>query len=525
MPSRRPAAVPIDDHPHVAALRALKATSWGLADLRRHGAHAVGIGRKIVAGRPTAAPSLRIYVEKKRARPRGVAVVPPFVRAPHPVTGEVLDIPTDVVECAPTRHHALDPTQMIRPVPGGVSCGIRIVPGREGATGTLGGWVWDRQHNDVVMLSNDHVLGHRRGTHITQPGDADSIGRAPRRIGTVRRGIDRNTGKPVKCDCAIGVVERPDLADLSVHDIGPAVMAIADPALGLRVEKYGRSTRHSSGEVDDIDWRGIVQSEVPGDPEHLYDDCIRIVARRPSKVWAAAGDSGSLVFASEELSDGSGIKPVIALHFGGEGNFGMACRISRVFDALDLATLTDGLLMLLANAVDETRQPSDSTERELVRTVAMESGHRKAHRAAVHSGNRRKPANELLAEFVQRLGASGGTSRVARTLTRNRAELTNLLLHRVPLCELAARAVRSLASGAANVDDVLATRLTYRTIKSWDSLLRELIEVGSPTLRRALAPLRELIARSSGSSVASALGIHHGDTPSGAPEAVHRARV
>ena len=489
---------PKTEDPRITALRAYKAEQWGLRELRQHGAHAVGVGFKVVDGRVTDIPALRVYVEKKVSRP-GRRVVPLGVRVPVPGQGS-RELPTDVIECPPTRHHAIDPTSQVRPAPGGVSCGIKVVPGREGATGTLGGWVWDRKHKDVVMLSNAHVLGHRPGTRITQPGDADSIGSVPRRIGTVRRGVDRNGKHPVTVDCAVGVVERPDLADFSVAEVGSAVMAIDEAELSLQVEKYGRSTRLTSGTVDDIDWSGVVQSESTGQAEHLYEDCIRIIHRRPSKTWSAAGDSGSIVFASHPIGDGSGIKAAIALHFGGTTEFGTACRLSNVFAKLDLTTLTDGLLLLLLGVEGHTPNAGD---REVGRQVSVEPGTHHRHVRAPHGSHR--PRTELAAHLSAQMTAASG--RAATLIARHRAELTNLLLHRKPLLDLASQALRPIARGADSMDELFAYELSERSIAACDRFLREVIQSGSPQLRKSMASLRTLIGRSSGASVASLLGV------------------
>ena len=212
---------------------------WGLAQLQHHGAHAVGIGRKIVRGRRTNVLALRVYVEEKLAHPHRGALVPPTVRAVHPVTGALYHVPTDVVECKTAHYHQLNPTARIRPVPGGVSCGIHVEEGRDGSTGTLGGWAWDPSDDRVVLLSNDHVLGHDPEIPITQPGSADVIGQLPGRIGTVRRGVNRDAKAVVRVDAAIGTLDAATQAAFDVPDIGPAILAVADPALDAAVNKFG----------------------------------------------------------------------------------------------------------------------------------------------------------------------------------------------------------------------------------------------------------------------------------------------
>src|SRR5262245_13992703 len=55
--------------------------------------HAVGIGRKVVAGQATQTQCVRVYVAQKLAQ----SLLPPIYRIPDTVNG----IPTDVIESPP----------------------------------------------------------------------------------------------------------------------------------------------------------------------------------------------------------------------------------------------------------------------------------------------------------------------------------------------------------------------------------------------------------------------------------------
>ena len=94
------------------------------------------------------------------------------------------EIVTDIIETPPAQFQPIDPTDRTRPVPGGISIGNPL------DTGTIGGWVWDKDDDTIVMLSNDHVFGHTAGDCIMQPGPVQDGGTCVSdRIGEVKRGI------------------------------------------------------------------------------------------------------------------------------------------------------------------------------------------------------------------------------------------------------------------------------------------------------------------------------------------------
>lgn len=328
----------INVDPAYPLLREVKQRQSTRQLLERWEAHSIGIGRKIVGGEPTDQLALRVYVTRKvPGRSLGAdRIVPQQLGSEAGRSDQAAAVVTDVIE-APEPRFEIDPTVRARPVPGGVS-----VDAVSGTAGTLGGWVWDAVDNTVVMLSNHHIFGHRPGVAIMQPGRADG-GLLPRdRIGTVKRGIATSTVRTNTVDCAIGEPDDVGIADLQVVDIGPAVYAIRTAMLDMPVEKYGRTTRHTFGVVDDVDFETMID----GAP---FGDCIRIAADDPSARWSQGGDSGSLCFARRQV-DGTGPSPVVGLHFAGPrvGSYGVACKIENVFQALDLTPLPADVISLPA---------------------------------------------------------------------------------------------------------------------------------------------------------------------------------
>ena len=214
MAKRRPRKALRKD-PTYALVREYKASVMPTASYETLGAHAVGIGRKIVNGKPTDQLALRIYVAKKLP----MTAVPPSERVPQeiPFFSRGLNkdqrVLTDVIETPPAVFE-LDPTDRVRPAPGGVS-----VDGISGTAGTLGGWVWDTTDDTIVSLSNHHVYGHVAGPDVIQPGPFDGGASPADKIGDVKRGIQRLAGVTNTVDCAIADADSSDIYDLSVPEI------------------------------------------------------------------------------------------------------------------------------------------------------------------------------------------------------------------------------------------------------------------------------------------------------------------
>lgn len=302
-------------HPHYALLRSHKARAVDRDQLERWGAHAVGIGRKTVGGRPTNSLALIIYVERKLASGRlGSKLLPRRIVVRHPTGNTRHHLFTDVVQLPRATRQGVDPTTCVRPIPGGVSIGI------DDTSGTMGGWVRDATDGEIVMLSNQHIFKDRPGAVVRQQAKGDFGMKPVNLVGKVKRSV--KIGDSNRVDCAIASASSADLVDRQVLQICQGVHAQKAGALDLAVEKFGKATRHTRGTIRDADWSGKVDDD-------YFEDCLRIEPTG-SKAWSGPGDSGSLVFAQD-----SG-KPVVGLHFAGAGRVGYACRIEFVFKELNL---------------------------------------------------------------------------------------------------------------------------------------------------------------------------------------------
>lgn len=469
----------------------------------RFGAHGLGVGHKVVGGQPTDRLALRFHVARKlpssqvpdqRRIPRSLRIVS--------AEGEPeVEVITDVIESVPPAL-SQDPQSRLRPVPGSASCSSDSGAG----TGTMGGWVWDNTDDTIVMLSNRHAWG-AVGGEIIQPGNLDGGQMGADRIGQVKRSIavipfNGNPQDADNCnfvDAAVGEADNSDLFAVTVLEIGPAVFDIGDPNLGDELEKTGRTTGHTVGWVTDVPYAASIPFPgVGGDA--AFCDCFRIEPLEETEFWGDNGDSGSLVFSTETGGDDVQVtfKRVLGLYFAGGGqppnNWGMACKITNVFSALDLGPLCDGgfAAFLDALAVTESSDavaPASFTGRERSRV-------------------RSRLASRGIARDVQaRLHASQRGRTLATFADRHRAELLALLVRDGDTRRGAAAALRPLLAGAVTSTDVLAHTLTKLDLDRIDKLTRTVSAGASEELRKDLAKIQALAAGATGRSVAEVLEI------------------
>jgi hypothetical protein len=169
--------------------------------------------------------------------------------------------------------------------------------------GTLGAFVVLRKGGEVRVLSNNHVLADedrgKKGDAILQPGAYDG-GRAPQdRIGGLDRAVKLKPRGTNRVDAALGAVDGSvaydprtlrgvgtlsGLAKSPVEDTGP-------------VEKLGRTTGHTRGRVTAFELDNVVVGYDMGNLR--FDDQIEVEADGAGS-FSQGGDSGSLVFASED---------------------------------------------------------------------------------------------------------------------------------------------------------------------------------------------------------------------------------
>ncbi len=300
----------------------------------------VGIGYKVRRGQTTDELSIVIMVRQKlpEAGLDAEALLPPVIDG----------LGTDVIEVGDLR--ALQArTDRWRPAPGGVSLGHYQV-----TAGTFGSVVRDRTTGDRLILSNNHVLANSNnaqlGDAILQPGPADG-GTSADQIGTLaefvpiafdggappggclpqlmsllgiapRKPVQVNEPGNNKVDCALARPTTPDLVNPDILNIGVPIGA-GTATLGTQLQKSGRTTRHTTGTVLQIDVTVTVNYGGP-------------IATFTGQLMAGAmsqgGDSGSAVL---DMS-----KRVVGLLFAGSASTTIINPIQFVLDALSVEIVT-----------------------------------------------------------------------------------------------------------------------------------------------------------------------------------------
>jgi hypothetical protein len=414
--------------------------------LDRYGAFGLGIGRKC-AGGPVA---LRFYVPCKLPEDR----LPPSRRIPKTVwvedgAGALLEVPTDVVERGLPSVAMPDPGETLRPVPGGASISV---PG-SGGNGTLGAWVLDQTDETIVALTNRHVSGGVAGALVIQPGSNDG-GNAPAdRIGFVKRTVPflPLPANPTPADCnlvdaAIVGADDPDLIDLTVIDLGPAIYQIGTAAIGDSVQKTGQTTGYTTGIVVDEDFNFSLPVPIsPGNFQTVgFCDCYIIdeAPGTPLPGFVSSGDSGSVLFGFAPAADAT-IHPAVGLIFGQTGGGGgYACKIQHVFDALALDVLCAAGYPAYLEGLAEGAPDSVLTAE--TRFTGAERRTRAATR--VTAG--------LARDVERRLMESDAGREVAALVRRHRHPILTRLIRQGDLRRAVTEALTPVLKGARTSDDV-----------------------------------------------------------------------
>lgn len=304
---------------------------------------AAGIGYKVTAGRTTDRISIACSVVEKKP----LAQLAEGDRVPEEVDG----FPTDVVETGVIR--ALQSrTGRHRPAPGGVSIGHPAI-----TAGTLGCLV--RKDGDRLILSNNHVLANSNdasvGDAIYQPGPYDGGG-GDDVIATLEDFVPIQFPGGVS-ECGIGqgiagaanlaarllgsgtrleavriqqednlvdaAVARPVSDDVVVDEILEVgtIAGVVEGRLGMAVEKSGRTTGHTRGQITQVDV--TVNVSYGTNRVALFTD--QLMAGPMSQ----GGDSGSVVLDAE--------RNLLGLLFAGSDSTTIFNRIQNVFTLLDVS--------------------------------------------------------------------------------------------------------------------------------------------------------------------------------------------
>src|SRR3989338_8617161 len=277
--------------------------------LKRANVVGVGIGEKITDGKRTGRPCLKVYVEKKVAEEKlsKQDLVPPLVS----------EVETDVVEVGKLRPLASN-RQRSRPAIGGASIGHYNI-----TAGTLGCLVKDKKTGLQLILSNNHVLansnGAKKGDAILQPGVADGGKLKKDKIAELERFVKIGFGK--KANAVDAAVARP----LNDKDVSSEISSIGIPKgtakgkVGLVIQKTGRTTDHTLGEIQDIN--ATVKVDYDGQTGLFRNQIM-------TSAMSQGGDSGSLVLDQKRRA--------VGLLFAGSDLVTICNPIVEVFKQLDI---------------------------------------------------------------------------------------------------------------------------------------------------------------------------------------------
>lgn len=292
--------------------------------------HAVGVGRKVVNGKPTGEAAIRFYVFQKLPE----SMISARVRLPRRVEG----YPTDVIESLPAfllvASCSVNRKKRQRPVVAGISAGHVSI-----TAGTISCFCRSTRPGEdsrPMVLSNNHVFADvnkgKPGDKLLQPGKADG-GTARDVFAVLRRfqKIELSAKAKNLVDAAIGEVRKGIKIHRSICSVGK-VGGIALGTDGMAVRKHGRTTGYTEGTVVDVSVDALVGMD-HSDPSVVarFVNQMRIERGAGYPAIGLGGDSGSLV-----LKKGS--REAVGLYFAGplDGSYGIANHIGAVVNLLDV---------------------------------------------------------------------------------------------------------------------------------------------------------------------------------------------
>jgi PKD repeat protein len=276
----------------------------------------------------------------------GAAVVRIFTTEPgiRGIPEELDDVPTDIKTTGLLMAGA-NTTARARPAPTGYSVGHRDI-----TAGTIGGVVV-KGSGETFILSNNHVLANSNdasiGDPILQPGPFDGGTDPSDQIGMLAdfEPIDFSSGAVNLMDAAIAEVSASDV-DPSTPSDGFGVINsqqfvldgdgdgfVDSGVLGLSVQKYGRTTLLTTGQVTEINVTANVCYEAI-----LGIFCIKSANFEDLLGFPAisdGGDSGSSIVTTD------GTNRAVALLFAGSATSTLASRMDLVLQRFGV-TFEDG---------------------------------------------------------------------------------------------------------------------------------------------------------------------------------------
>ncbi|MDX1577817.1 MAG: PKD domain-containing protein, partial [Gemmatimonadota bacterium] len=227
-----------------------------------------------------------------------------------------------------------DPTTKERPAPNGFSIGHPDI-----TAGTLG-MIVKNAAGDRFIMSNNHVLANSNDANIgdasLQPGPFDG-GTSADQIGTLADFVPIDfSGANNTVDAAISSVNGSDVtASTPSYAYGPPGTATTTAFVGQGVQKFGRTTGHTTGTVAETNVTVDVCYETRG--PFMCAKLARFVDQFTVSdgSFSDGGDSGSLI-----VTDDANANPV-GLLFAGSSTRTIANPIDDALNAFGVAVTTD----------------------------------------------------------------------------------------------------------------------------------------------------------------------------------------
>lgn len=440
-----------------------------------------GTGYRQKNGEFTNEVCVQIFVERKYPLDQ----LPPGTIVPAEVTGgEARPIRTDVIEAGPL--DAFQDTTRYRPVPGGCSAG----PQQSNSAGTLGGWAADNTDDTIVLLTNNHVISNLdiqptlRG--VCQPGRLDGGTFPADQIGTLKRDVTLTTVPSTSptvpavtaVDAAIGTmtVDRTD----NVLNVGPAIYELQAPALGMNVQKRGRTTQlTTNGTITSINGTFTISYRNRTRLGRIANSFV--ITSTDGNQFSAPGDSGSLI-TNQQRGQLNNTLPVVGLLYAGGTNsmnvpITIANDINAVLAALNLTTVCDAAVRALIEAIfGASERATAAPPRIMARKEAQ----------------LRRLRSRVLAETT--VGKN-----VVAFVEENAADLSGALMEDEDVFGLAVRLIEPWLRLKNNFE-ILEAPIDSDTVQAFTQLADRLAKV-RPALREQLASFDAVVSQAEGVTV------------------------
>ena len=270
------------------------------------GVQTVAVGLKYTDGKRTEDIVLRVGVAEKR---------PLSELSPKDVIpAEIEGIPTDVFVVRPTVT-TID-SNRYRPLVGGIE-----IDNGSGGKGTLGCFARRNVENDVVILSNQHVMFSGKSItatniEIAQPGFSCCCCCRSGKVGDVLAGVIGGT-----IDAAIASISDDVMSLQEVAELG-GIAGTDAAVVGDAVKKRGRTSGVTTGVVSMVNFAtnngegSNFTDQIFIDPDPEFDD------------FQVGGDSGAALLDEDNN--------VVGLMWGKNGNSGVASPIADVESQLNI---------------------------------------------------------------------------------------------------------------------------------------------------------------------------------------------